>query len=390
MVSMDDTQPNKPVQLNQYEQRRYAQPDYPEEDNGPGCLVWGIMGVFSLGLAVVVVMLAAFAGWSDGLRVAQGNATATRSADIVSQCNFIAQDMLSNNTGLVQRRLDDLLGLTPAPDCVSLYIPTATALYIKNLPTATPSPTETLMLTATLPATATSEAAPEVTAQTGATLEFDPAPLLVDAQRQVDSGDYEAAVASLEAIVAIDPNYQKTTVDGLLYRALTAQATSLYRTGGNLAEAILLTNRAEEYGNVGDLNFERSVARLYLDAQAAKNINYPMAIQLLSQVVSLAGNNYRDTGSQLFDQYVKYGDSLSLTGDYCRAQQQYDTAWSMQQPGTLQSKRDAAALACSQGLQPTLDPALVTPGTSHLPDPIIQQPPTPDNSGVAPIGQPGG
>lgn len=389
MVSMDDTQPNKPVQFRQPEQPRYSQPDYPDEDGGPGCLVWGVMGVFSLGLAVIVVLLAAFAGWSDGLRVAQGNATATRSADIISQCSFIAQDILSNNTGLVQRRLEDLLVVTPAPDCVSLYVPTATALYINNLPTATPSPTSTIPPTATLPAAETLAAPPEVTAQTGATLEFDPAPLLLDAQNQIASGDYKSAVASLEAIVAIDANYQKATVDGLLYQALTAEATSLYRTGGNLAEAILLTNRAEEYGNVGDLNFERSVASLYLDAQAAKNINYPIAIQLLSQVKNLAGD-YRGTNGQLFDQYVKYGDTYSLSGDYCNAQRQYDSAWSMQQPGTLQSKRDAATLACAQGLQPTLDPLLVTPGTSHLPDPVIQQPPTPDNSGVAPIGQPGG
>ncbi|MCU0513999.1 MAG: hypothetical protein MUE40_15690 [Anaerolineae bacterium] len=387
MVSMDDTQPHRPVRPNP---PPYAAP--PDDDSsGPGCLVWGLMGLLSLGLALVVVLLAGFAGWTDGLRVARANATATRSADVLTQCSFIAEDIAANRTGLLQRRLDDLLRVTPVPDCLQLIIPTATAIYRQNLPTVTPTATLTATATPTLPPTLT-PAAPVATA-TGAAApaagEFDPAPLLVDAQTQITAGDYRAAVESLEAITAIDPNFEKPTVDRLLYQALTAEATRLYRTGGNLAEAILLTNRAEEYGDVGELNFERSVAALYLDAQAALNTNYPLAIRLLSQLVALAPN-YRNAGAQLFDQYEKYGDALGLTGDACGAQRQYEAALTLQQPEALRLKRDTAAQACLLGVPPTTDPAL-NPGAGATPDPNLPaQPPTPASSAVAPIGQPGG
>jgi tetratricopeptide (TPR) repeat protein len=388
MTNLDDTQPNKPIQMTDGSNQGYPPKGYyvaPDDDGGPGCLVWGMVGIFCLILAVAVVGLASYSGWTEGLRVARGNATATRSADIAVQCSHIQSDAAANRVGLVQRRLESLLVLTPAPDCLIEAIPTATQLYLNNLPTATLPPTATSTPTPTLQPSPTSEAAEVVPTSSSNTSGFDPAPLLEEARQQVTSGDNLGAVDTLEAIIAIDPSFQKATVDSLLYQALTSEATKLYRTNGNLAEAILLTNRAEAYGDVGELNFERAIAAAYLEAQAARNINYPVAIRLLSQIVyNYSSPNYRGASGQLYEQLVKYGDSLALLGDNCTAQTQYDNAIRLQSPPDLIAKRDAAAQACIQGI-------LITPFDPNVPTttPDPNQPAPPTSQPFAPIGQPG-
>lgn len=384
-VSPDDTQPNKPIKLSpQPENYGYAKDDDDISGGGPGCLAWGMMGIFSVLLALLVVLMAAFSGWSEGLKVARNRATATQNAYIYDQCARTGSDIIAGNIGLVQRRLEDLLLQTPAPDCLATYIPTATQLYINNLPTATPTASPTPTLTATPEATLT----PEITTEPQSIPNdsgYDLAGLLAEAQMQYDTSDYRGAIETLEAIAAVDSTYEKARVDNLLYQALMKQATFLYRNNGNLAEAILLTNRAEEYGDVGDLNFERAIAQIYLEAQVAKGINYGMAIRLLSQIVNNYGlPNYRGAQQQLVEQYTAYGDFLVQSGDNCGAVTQYDGALQYSASDSVRAKRDAATLACTFGQTPS--PAAVDPNAPTT-DPNVPPPPT--QPGLAPIGVPG-
>ncbi|MGB1287259.1 MAG: hypothetical protein ACPG7F_12040, partial [Aggregatilineales bacterium] len=260
MTHPDDTQPRRPD--NMPIQAPVPQPDVTPYgydyggdadkplNEGPGCFVWGCMGLFSAAMAVFVVILASFAGWTEGLQIAEINATATRDTDINTQCRLIESDLQAGNTGLVQRRIEDLLLATPVPPCLLQFAPTATAVYIQNLPTETPPPTLTTAATlpaTSIPATITLTNVPaieiEVTEEIAPDTGFDLDALLAEARTQIDAGQYGDAVDTLDAISAIDPTYQKATVDSLLYNALTTQARQLYRSDGNLAEAILLTNQ---------------------------------------------------------------------------------------------------------------------------------------------------
>lgn len=335
--NLDDTQPNKPV--------AYPPDDAPQ---GPGCLAWGIVGIFSLTMAVAIVFVATFAGWSDGLGIARDNATATRGADVAAQCSFLPTDIANENVNLVARRFEDIAQGAALPACAQALAPQATEIYLRSIATATLMPTLTPTLTPTSPPTTAPEitqvAAPDASS---AELEFDPTPLLAEARQFIDNEQYLEAVDTLDAVLAIDPNYQRTTVNQLLFDALTREARRLYRTGGNLQEAILLTNRAEEYGSLADsdLNFERAVARLYVDAQAFLNLDYPEAIRLLNQVVSLAPD-YRDTRRLLVEQYTDYGDAFAIGGEPCRAVAQFDGALRIQPNPNVENKRQQAEQAC--------------------------------------------
>lgn len=355
MLAPDDTQPKRPNFVPPPSE--YAA-DF-EQDSGPGCLIWGVIGAFCVLLALATVSLASFAGWTEGLRVGQGNATATINADITEQCQRIPQDIASGNMGLVQARFDTLVQFTPAPPCVATHAPAATALYLQSLPsaTATLTPSATASPPAlgetAIPPTPDAPLSPTPITQGG----FDIDALLVEARAFLSSGNNRAAIETLDAINAVDPQYQKGTVDQLLYQALTTEARRLYRTGTSLAEAILLTNRAEEYGDVGELNYERYIAELYLQAQIYVDVNFPRAIQQLSQIVYTQNlPNYLNASSLLNDQFIKYGDALALQGDYCNAQRQYESAFAMVASASVASKRDDATQKCQQGVLPIVTP----------------------------------
>ncbi len=177
----------------------------------------------------------------------------------------------------------------------------------------------------------------------------------------------------LQAIEAIDSQYERATVRGLILDALSTQALRIYRGGGNLAEAILLTDEAEQYGlsSDSDLLFERYVATLYLDARSKVGINYPAAIQALQEAYSVAPN-YRngELGRLLFDQLVAYGDAWVAEGNYCSAVAQYQSALNLFSDAGVAAKRDNADTVCQQG---TPVPGATTTGGQD----------------IAPVGQPG-
>lgn len=286
-----------------------------EDDGSPGCLVWSLVMLVSLGLGLGVVMLAGLAGWSDGITVARANATATRDADINVQCQRIQLDLSTGNLGLVQRRFDDLMVVTPAPDCIAEYAPTATAVYLESLPTVTPTPTPTLPPSPTPTPEATEEAPIVQPTQADTVSGFNLEGLLQEARDFIEERDYRNAIDTLDAISAIDATFQKSVIDSLLFSALTTEARNLYRSGTKLAEANLLVTRAEEFGDVGELNYERFIAQLYLEAQAYRNVNYPLAIRTLQQIVVTQGlTNYLDAQAQLINQHIRYADALVQIG----------------------------------------------------------------------------
>lgn len=378
MTAIDDTQPTKAVNAENLPPNLIP-PEEDEGGSGPGCFVWSILAGFMIVLGLAAIGLAIFAGWNDGLRTARGNATATRAADIAVQCSFIERDLVAGSLSLAERRLADLIVLTPAVNCVQLLGPTATAVYLQSLPTASPTPSPTVEPEATQPAAeATAEPLASPTMDSSTTGGYDLPALLNEARSLINNGDLTDGIELLDAIQAIDPNFEKATIDQLIYNSLRSEATRLFRGGTDLARAILLTQRAGEYGDVGELNYEAFIAGIYLEAQSYRNVNYPVAIRLLSRIVVEQGlSGYLDASQQLFEQYVNYADALALGGDACTAVQQYNNALNLQASPNVRTKRDNAEIACVQGVTGTPDPSIpVTPGAE----------PT---QGIAPIGVPG-
>jgi tetratricopeptide (TPR) repeat protein len=338
MASLDDTQSRSPF-------IKPPRTREPQESSGPGCAMWGAIGGMGLLLALAIVGLAAAAGWTSGLRIAQGNATATYEADIDAQIRQISTDVAAVNLPLLQVRVEYLAEQTPGISEVAQLAQTATSLYIANQPTPTPTPTASLQATQTLEveSMSTEEAAPTTAPDGGYNL----LALLDEARTEVRNSQWEEAIETLDIIISVDPQFEKSAVEDLMSQALNARALALFRSGeSGLAQAITLANRAELYGplNPADLYFEREVATLYLTARSRVNTSdYAGAIRYLNDVIALSPN-YLNVQDLLIQEYIAYGDALFAGGQPCQAVQQYDYAG-----GAAGGKRVAAQTACEQG-----------------------------------------
>lgn len=367
--SSGDQQPGKPYQPGQitnHELRHVSR-------RRLGCWFWAIVCFVCIVLALLIALASAYAGWNSGIAVARENATATGEADTRVQCERIQVDMEAGNQQLLQTRLDYLLMMTPAPPCLGEIIPRATALYLQSQPTATPQPREPAQPVATMPSQAAIAAA---TIEDGSV--YDLEALLLEAQADIVSQQYQRAVDTLDAIIAVDENFQRDRVRELLFAALTSQATRLFRSG-RLSEAILTTGRAENYGDVEGLNYERAVAELYLRGLQLKIANPGEAVRLLSVIVyeHRLGNYLNgQIMTELQGAHRNYGDALAFRGDHCRARDQYEAALALQPTGTaisratLTDKRDKSNELCPDpnqtsapgqtrvgvGLRPTIAP----------------------------------
>lgn len=370
-------------------------PDYENEpldddsSGAPGCLAWGIIGIFGVLMAVAIVVTSTLAGFNKGLDIAHVTASAESSQNMARQCDILPTDIAEGRFAVIESRFEALTVNGILADCAQVFVQQATIVYEQSLITLTVAPSETAIptMTATQLPENTVETTSEVTIQATSDSPYDLDGLLLEARSFISQENYADAITTLDAIRAIDENFDAQTVNSLLFNSLTQRALRLFRTeNGSLAEAILLTNRAEQFGNIQatDLPFERSVAELYLDAQANLGVNYSRAIQLLIQVTNLSPNYPRGTGlaaTTLRQQYEANGDALLAGGDACLAETQFVNALSLSPNSVaLQTKRDTANQQCIAGVPPTTDPNVT-------PDP--NAPPPTATSGVAPIGQTG-
>ncbi|NWF70149.1 MAG: hypothetical protein HXY40_13775 [Chloroflexi bacterium] len=353
-IPNDDTQPRIP--------RVTIDPEAEDESDtgGPGCLTWGFVGALALAFALAIVVLAGAAGWTAGQREAVRSADATRSVEIATQCAAFAGDVATRNPTLLNARYAYLATLTPAVPCLAAIPATATALFLTSQPTVTPTPTATFTPSPTPQFTATARPAGSVS--------YDLAALLDEAQAAMTLSDWPAAIETLDVIIGLNPDFETATVRSLMSRALNSQASLLFRSG-QLAEAIVLTDRAEEFGPLAaGLNYERYVASLYLDAVRLEGTNWSVAIQALRELYNVAPD-YQDVRQRLFNAYVAYGNAFVSQSEYCPAYQQFEAALGVLYDVAVAAQRDNANTICQQatpvGLPPVpgaeLTPAAITP-----------------------------
>ena len=374
MTLPDDTQPRSPFKTPPHVPVVPISPDEQEDyepaqgaQSGPGCLVWGILGVVALGFAVFIMILAGVAGWSSGQRVAQTNATATQYAAINDQLNRIPGEVSSGNQVLLQARIEYLATLTPGVPGLADIMQTATAVYINNQPTAAPTATATLEATENVIVPAeTSEPQPTVPVSSNGALDL--AKLLTDAQNAVAMRDWDTAIDSLDIILSADSTFESNTVRSLMSQAMNAKALELLRSAdlADLAEGVVLTDRAKEFGDISDINYESIIASQYLDGIAAIGINYPLAIQKLAAVYNQVPT-YRDVAQQLFSQYVGYGDAWVAQTEFCPAAAQYQAATGLFNDAGTNAKLTNAQTMCSQATPVGAPPgSTVVPGTQPI------------------------
>lgn len=307
----------------------YAQPR--RRRRGIACLLWGFGAGFCLLIAGIIVSGAVYAGWNTGLATARAESTVTVQAYARQQCERIPADLLGGSLRLAQSRLEHLAKMQQTPACLPQMASTATVVFLLSAPSPTPPATETATpAEATAPPpTAPPTIAPTAAAPSGDIVaDFDLPALLNEAQSALRLRDYRAAIDTLDAIISIDGDFQRESVRQLMMEALTAQALALYRSG-RLSEAIVLTDRAEELGNIDELYHERYIALLYLAGQRYKTANPAEAVRNFSSLYYEFGLRDYVNGpiaADLQEAHRNYAMALALQGDHCPAQGQFEAA----------------------------------------------------------------
>ncbi len=324
------------------------------ERRGLACLLWGV-GIFT-GLLIggAIVLGAVYAGWNTGLATARADATVTAAAYAQQQCERIPADLAAGRLSLAQSRFQNLASRPKPPDCLPQLAPTASAVFLLAAASPTPAPTYTASASPTAPpATATASEAATLPAGEDA-LAYDLDALLAEAQSAMSLGDYPAAIDTLDAIISLDQEFQRDLARRLFLEALTAEALALFRSG-RLSEAVVMTDRAEEFGNIDQLNHERYIALLYLDGQRYLTTNPAEAVRKFSSLYYEFGLRDYVNGpivGELQEALRNYGMALALQGDHCQAQAQFEAALNLNPPlsrinlADLTARRDQSILAC--------------------------------------------
>ena len=334
---------------------------FPRNTSSAGYLL-SLFGCFSLfGCSLTIILLAGAAGWTGGQRLAKQTASVQEQIFINENCALFAEDVLESRPVFLQRRYEILASLTPAPPCIASIPVTATSLAERLSNEAIPTDTPTVVLPSATPVTPsltiTSQATPIPTHDLE-TL----AQQLEVARQAIREQNHQGAIDLLEAIHSADPSFDPSTVNALLLFALRLRAAFLF-SAGELAQAILLVNRAEEFGlpNDDSLRFSRWIATYYLDALRWKDIDVRRAIQNLEALRSLAPD-YAPTGqpsalSLLAELHATYGEILLVNQDACAAVSQFELALNYGAVNAgINSKLTTARENCSNGV-----PASETP-----------------------------
>ncbi len=360
----DDTQPRRPA-LNIETPTTPTEISLQAEDpllseGGGGCLLLGAVGTGIILLGLVIVVLAAAAGWTEGQRVASANATATYSADIANQLTLINNDLAQGNLDMAAIRLQYLANQTPAVAQVAEIALTATAAYVNSQPTITPTPTvtPTAAPSSLIPPTKGILPTIDPNAEQSAAL----AQRLARAQESISLAKWDKAIEDLDIIISTDENFERTRVRNLMAQALNSKARALYQAG-ELGEAIYYTDWAEEYGTLADgLSYERYIANLYLSAKAAIGTSNASSVLNSLREIYNANPYYMngEVGRLLAQSYVSYGDALLMSAP-CEAVNQYNAALNLANDGNWLAKRNTAQNYCDfgtptpEGFVPTLD-----------------------------------
>lgn len=332
----------------------------PRKSSSASTLI-GLLGCFSsIGCALSIILLAGAAGWTGGQRLAEQTASARQRNFVNENCALFAEDVREKRPVFLRRRYELLASLTPAPPCLVGIPLTATSLAQKLAATETP----TASYTPTIAPTAIPNS-PTPTTQSTPIPTHDLTSLanqLEDARQAIRDEDYPRAIDMLEAIRSADATFDPPTVNALLLFALRLRAAYLF-SAGELAQAILLVNRAEDFGLAGDdsLRFSRLIASYYLDALRWRDIDVQRAIRNLETLISIAPG-YSPTGqpsprSLLAELHATYGEILLANQDACNAVTHFEAARTLGAVNAgLGSKLASAQNACSNNTTTTEPP----------------------------------
>ncbi|MBN1963190.1 MAG: hypothetical protein JW910_00985, partial [Anaerolineae bacterium] len=117
--------------------------------------------------------------------------------------------------------------------------------------------------------------------------------------------------------------------------------------GDRLAEGILLAQRAEALGDIGDLGYEMYIAGRYLDGLSADGMECLLSVRVWEGVYAEAPQ-YRDVTNRLANAYASCGDAYTYQTEYCPAEQYYTWSVGVAYNANVAARLNEARELCAQ------------------------------------------
>lgn len=186
--------------------------------------------------------------------------------------------------------------------------------------------------------------------------------LFQQGQAAFQAKDWGKAADLLVQVRAIDPAYEKASVEDMLFTARFNNGMQLL-SSGQLEEGIFYLDEAAELRPL-DQNaiLQRQLASMYITASGYWGVNWQKAIERFTELYAIAPG-YRDTGRRLIEAYVNYGDQYVKEQDYCPAEQVYVSVLKFGANANIQAKQDDAHQKCLLATPTPITGTVVIGGT---------------------------
>jgi tetratricopeptide (TPR) repeat protein len=262
--------------------------DNPQEPQGPprNCLLSLMVLALTTCICLTTITLSGFGGYQDEYSDIQTEDVETSVAEVATQYSLALEDEAAGLWEFAYDRYEFIETEQPGYNDVAERRQEV-AIMLSHTPTsaATDTPEATVTPTATIEATA-SEAASEEAAPAATSGQFNVAEFFDDAEDVYNAGLYEEAIAFLDIVISLDPEYRRSEVDSMLFNSLKQQAMIYFRgantddgshgeTGDQLSRGVLLAERAlgmrEENPQVGEedrLGYWQYFVNNYVTARA--------------------------------------------------------------------------------------------------------------------------
>jgi len=176
--------------------------------------------------------------------------------------------------------------------------------------------------------------------------------LYAQALSRYKQGDWEGALAALEELRALDPEYEVEKVGALLYDIFYQQGLAL-SAEERLEEALRSFDQALAWRPESEeARAQRERLSLYLAGIGFWEADWGRAAETFAQLYAL-DPNYKDVADRLYRAHVAHGEYAAEQGDWCLAEDQYAQALELQADPAVQEKLAEARERCAMASAPS-------------------------------------
>jgi tetratricopeptide (TPR) repeat protein len=328
-------------------------PDIPEEpaEKPKGrhrWILWAILGVLLLAL---IAGGSAYAGYNSAIDQRTRYQSTLVAGEASNQYVLAQQDIALGNYDRARQRLEYIIEIDPNFPNVSEQLAfVLTQQRITASPTLAPSPT----LTPT----------PDYRGRDD---------LFNQAQSLLVGRDWTGAIDTLLLLRKNYPDYMPVKVDDMLFVALRNRGIDKIAQLHDLEGGNYDLTLAERFGPLdAEARNWRDWADQYIRGASFWDVDWAQAVYYFSQLASAAPNLSDSSGwtasNRYLDALLGYGDWFAAQGQWCDAQEQYDTYMSMLANPQVEPTAVYVADKCTQASAPPPPPP-----TTETPTPTATQ-----------------